>query len=667
MRLTVIERWIAVGIAALSLLTWATPVHAQSRRVELSFTPTARAQLAVYIECAETAKFQTVRLTQAVAVRGIGNRPGALQMNSGYHWPYGRREGVLPIWAHRRLAYGSSAFPRVIFNGRNSEGNASSAGSRDEPGNTADDYFCLSFTAENSDRDHLDAVSCASQFASNKGRYATPEDVAAGYAEPFEDAPATGSMRLLSQTSLYPPRRDVVVCTEPGCGDHVDVSNYASDARSVMPEIDAVTMATPSGMVEQRIVFDVPRDWPNADCEALVEINVEGDYNDTFSDATYPTPVSPSGMWDYWAGAFGYPYRGQPSVLFRVPFTLSPAGGTWSTDTPAGYGALHGEDGEIRTMDASITNNPDDAAGSGADRLVEIDGARLTVHVPRWDACRQPDPPASCGLECSPTDPNSCGPNLLCTDAGRCVGLCDGPGADAEGCGHSCDPDGPETCGLDLLCADDGLCVSECEIPMQPSAVADLTLRRHDNRRFSHQYAHVRFSVPESARGIARYEMRVGTEPIVDVASFERALPAVQATPEGAELMLPITGSPGDVIEADFGGMLPELRYYVGIRAFDECNAHSEIATAEITTTDIYFTTVTPCFVATAAYGTPLASEIGVLRQFRDRHLMTNAMGRALVDAYYTVGPIAADVIRDQPWLRAAVRALLTPVIALLR
>ena len=37
-------------------------------------------------------------------VRGIGNRPGAAQMNSGFHWPYGRREGVLPIWAHRRAA-----------------------------------------------------------------------------------------------------------------------------------------------------------------------------------------------------------------------------------------------------------------------------------------------------------------------------------------------------------------------------------------------------------------------------------------------------------------------------------------------------------------------------------------------------------------------------------
>jgi hypothetical protein len=46
-------------------------------------------------------------------------------MNSGYHWPYGRREGVLPIWAHRRAAApGAGQFPRVIFQNR-AEGYAS--------------------------------------------------------------------------------------------------------------------------------------------------------------------------------------------------------------------------------------------------------------------------------------------------------------------------------------------------------------------------------------------------------------------------------------------------------------------------------------------------------------------------------------------------------------
>ena len=117
----------------------------------------------------------TVGLTQAVSVRGIGNRPGATQMNSGYHWPYGRREGVLPIWAHRRAAApGAVQFPRVIFQ-QPPEGYAS----RTCEDSTRDSYFCLSFTAESTRKDALDAVSCASVFNSDKGRIMTADDVTA--------------------------------------------------------------------------------------------------------------------------------------------------------------------------------------------------------------------------------------------------------------------------------------------------------------------------------------------------------------------------------------------------------------------------------------------------------------------------------------------------------
>jgi hypothetical protein len=77
------------------------------------------------------------------------------------------------------------------------------------------------------------------------------------------------------------------------------------------------------------------------------------------------------------------------------------------------------------------------------------------------------------------------------------------------------------------------------------------------------------------------------------------------------------------------------------------------------------FATVTPCFVATAAWGSPLAAEVGVLRRLRDRHLQNNALGRALVSAYYGVGPALADVIRERAGLRAAVRVALAPAVAL--
>src|SRR5690606_34962016 len=220
---------LGIVLGALALAASSAAAQDASRRVELHFTPTGRAQIALWIESADGTRMATVRLTESVAVRGIGNRPGATQMNSGFRWPYGRREGVLPIWAHRRIEAGGQPFSRVIFDGRTSEGNASTTGG--EPRNTRDDYFCLSFNRELSGRDALDAVTCASVFNSNKGRYVTEADVNAGYSEPWEREDGTGMMRPLSRTSIYPPRRDHTACTTPGCGDSADARTYNADAR----------------------------------------------------------------------------------------------------------------------------------------------------------------------------------------------------------------------------------------------------------------------------------------------------------------------------------------------------------------------------------------------------------------------------------------------------
>jgi len=71
------------------------------------------------------------------------------------------------------------------------------------------------------------------------------------------------------------------------------------------------------------------------------------------------------------------------------------------------------------------------------------------------------------------------------------------------------------------------------------------------------------------------------------------------------------------------------------------------------------------CCVATAAYGTPMAEEIRILREFRDEYLLTNTMGRALVDVYYKVSPPMAKFITEYPNLKPIVRTALVPAVAM--
>jgi hypothetical protein len=73
------------------------------------------------------------------------------------------------------------------------------------------------------------------------------------------------------------------------------------------------------------------------------------------------------------------------------------------------------------------------------------------------------------------------------------------------------------------------------------------------------------------------------------------------------------------------------------------------------------------CFIATAAYGTPFAEEINVLRFWRDEHLSTNLFGRTFVDFYYHVSPPIANFIADKPNIRKLVRLCLSPYIKFLQ
>ncbi|MCK4304484.1 MAG: hypothetical protein KAY24_09625, partial [Candidatus Eisenbacteria sp.] len=86
----------------------------------------------------------------------------------------------------------------------------------------------------------------------------------------------------------------------------------------------------------------------------------------------------------------------------------------------------------------------------------------------------------------------------------------------------------------------------------------------------------------------------------------------------------------------------------------------------------LQFTTDTPppspCFIATAAYGTPTDVRIDVLREFRDVVLLESAAGSRFVTWYYQTSPPIAEFIAGNEPLRALVRVLLVdPVVWLVQ
>jgi len=70
------------------------------------------------------------------------------------------------------------------------------------------------------------------------------------------------------------------------------------------------------------------------------------------------------------------------------------------------------------------------------------------------------------------------------------------------------------------------------------------------------------------------------------------------------------------------------------------------------------------CFIATAAYGTPSAEQIDILREFRDVVLAQSSLGFRFVTLYYQLSPPVAEIISESGFLRTLTRELLVdPVV----
>jgi hypothetical protein len=94
--------------------------------------------------------------------------------------------------------------------------------------------------------------------------------------------------------------------------------------------------------------------------------------------------------------------------------------------------------------------------------------------------------------------------------------------------------------------------------------------------------------------------------------------------------------------------------------------------TATMTVVSLTTTTITPsngggggggCFIATAAFGSPMERHVQILRDFRDRYLLHYTLGQKFVHAYYQESPQIAETISKSETLRLLTRWFLMPVI----
>jgi hypothetical protein len=70
------------------------------------------------------------------------------------------------------------------------------------------------------------------------------------------------------------------------------------------------------------------------------------------------------------------------------------------------------------------------------------------------------------------------------------------------------------------------------------------------------------------------------------------------------------------------------------------------------------------CFIATACYGNYEATEVLVLRNYRDKVLLKNNFGKIAVDIYYFISPPIAKILEKSDSLKTFVRKnILAPII----
>ena len=295
-------------------------------------TPEITPQIVAWLETPTGQYVETIYITEETGRYGIANRPGRFDFNSGPRWPYGRRVGVFPVWSGRH----AMTFPQLEF-----QAGGDSALSHASGQSSLEDHFCQPLETTEAG---WDTGTCASPVHTDKGVFGTA-------------------------TSRYPPRSDVLAV---GGIDSPSVQMYKA-----MNPFDAVSQATPRLGVASQASWPIPSDVKMGDYVLFVEVALEQDFN-----TSYPPNRPPEVPY----GGYGVPYIGQPSVVYRVPFSIAAHETIATSDSYVGY-SDPAQPGVIKPPDATITSN---TPNTGASRLLMMSDQGTTFRL-RVDARPEAD------------------------------------------------------------------------------------------------------------------------------------------------------------------------------------------------------------------------------------------------------------------------------------
>jgi len=116
-----------------------------------------------------------------------------------------------------------------------------------------------------------------------------------------------------------------------------------------------------------------------------------------------------------------------------------------------------------------------------------------------------------------------------------------------------------------------------------------------------------------------------------------------------------------DVTSYNDAGLSPYRSYYYRVRAYNDAG-NSDYSNEASTITD---KEKDGCFIATAAYSSPSEPHVKVLRDFRDRFLLTSSAGNFFVDLYYASSPHIAEFMAKHTILKTMVRWGLLPLVGI--